>query len=81
MSLQREDPKKTDEEGERLLSDTLQVLVGSQTLPPPVESGRSLIKTLPRWWKVASLWFYSESQPMSLASQSNSKLRSITRAS
>ena len=67
MSLQREDPKKTDEEGERLLSDTLQVLVGSQTLPPAIEPAGSLIKTLPRWWKVASLWFYSEYHFIGLA--------------
>ena len=60
MSIQREDPKKTDVESEHLLSDTLQVLVGPQTLPPSGGPARSLVKTFPRWWKVASLWFNSE---------------------
>lgn len=55
-----EDPKKTDVESESLLSETLQVLVGPQSIVTANESEGSLVKTVPRWWKVARLWFYSE---------------------
>jgi hypothetical protein len=56
MSL--ENVKKNDLESKPLLSEPSHGLVSEATLPLERTQAKSLIKTLPRWWRVARLWFF-----------------------